>query len=74
MNTKIDLSALDGRIVYVKAVSVSDLPSEVREQAEGLETIFAVHNSDGEQLALVANQSLAFALARQNDMQPVTLH
>ena len=74
MNTKIDLSALDGRVVYVKPVPVSDLPSEVQEQAEGLETIFAVHNSDGEQLALVGNRSLAFALARQHDMEPVTLH
>lgn len=74
MNTKIDLGALDDHIVYVKPVSVSDLPSDVREQAEGLDTIFAVHNSDGEQLALVANQSLAFALAREHDMHPVTLH
>lgn len=74
MNTKINLGAIDGRIVYVKPVPVSDLPDELRQQAEGLETLFAVHNSDGEQLALVGNRSLAFALARQHDMLPVTLH
>lgn len=74
MNTKFDLSALGENLVYVKPVAVSELPSEVQEQAGELETIFAVHNSEGEQLALVANQSLAFELARQNDMTAVTLH
>ena len=74
MNTKFDLSALGDRIVYVKPVKVAELPAEVRAQAEALYEIYAVHNSEGEQLALVANRSMAFALARENDMLPVTLH
>ena len=64
----------ESRLVYVKPVSVADLPEEVQEQAEGLEVLFAVHDSDGQQLALVADRKLAFTLARQHDMQPMTLH
>lgn len=78
MNTQFrhhKLSADDeSRLVYVKPVSVVDLPEDVQEQAEGLEVLFAVHDSDGQQLALVADRKLAFTLARQHDMQPMTLH
>ena len=74
MNSKVDFSRLQGQMVYVKPVSVDDLPQEVQDQADGLETLFAVHNSEGQQLALVADRNLAFMLARQHDMVPVTLH
>jgi hypothetical protein len=62
------------RIVYVKAIDVTDLPQEVREQADGLSQLFAVHDADGQQLALVADRRLAFRLARQNDYAPVAVH
>ena len=74
MNTKHDLERLGEGMVYVKPVAVADLPEEVRDQAGDLERIFAVHNADGEQLALVADRHLAFMLARQHDMSPVTVH
>ena len=61
-------------LVYVRAVAVSDLPAEVQEQAEGLETLYALHRADGEQLALVKDRHLAFALALQNDLAPVAVH
>jgi hypothetical protein len=64
----------DKRIVYVKTVEVSDLPSEVRGKIEGLEHLYAVHDSSGQQLALVADRQLAFRLARQNDYAPVPVH
>lgn len=64
----------EARIVYVRPVLVADLPAEIREQAEGLDTLYAVHRPDGERLALVANRSMAFALARQNDFAPVNVH
>jgi len=67
-------AAQPGNIVYVRPVLVADLPSEVREQAEGIETLFAVHNAAGERLALVRDRKLAFVLARQNDMSPVHVH
>ena len=61
-------------IVYIRAVNVADLPQEMQEQAMGHETLYAVHTSNGERLALVRDRSLAFVLARQNDMEPVTVH
>ncbi len=62
------------RTVYVKAIAVTDLPREVRDQAEGLELLYAVHNSDGQQLALVGDRKLAFSLAREHDYAPVMVH
>jgi len=61
-------------IVYVRPVPVADLPAELQAQAEGLTVIYAVHRPDGERLALVADRNLAFALARQHDMAPVSVH
>ena len=75
MNTTYNFNAPDEKaIVYVRAVKVDELPAEVRDQAGGLETIYAVHNADGEQLALVRDRKLAYSLARQNDMKPVAVH
>lgn len=62
------------RIVYVRAVKVADLPQEVQDEAGGLEKLYALHDAGGERLALVRDRHLAFALARQNDMSPVTVH
>ncbi len=61
-------------IVYVRPVAVADLPEEVRLQAEGLDRLYAVHSSEGEQLALVRDRALAYVLARQNNMTPVAVH
>ena len=74
MNTKYDLHHMNSDIVYVKPVSVADLPDEMKNQVGDLETLFAVHNAEGEQLALVADRKLAFHLARENHLQPVTVH
>ncbi len=62
------------RIVYVKTIAVSDLPRDVRDQAEGLDQLYAVHDSKGQQLALVGDRKLAFTLARQHDYAPVMVH
>lgn len=61
-------------IVYVRPVNASDLPDDIREQIGELETLYAVHNSEGERLALVKDRGMAFMLARQHDMTPVTVH
>ena len=75
MDTKYDFGDNDAQaIVYVKPVAVSDLPEDVQAQAGGLETLYAVHDAGGEQLALVRDRALAFVLARQNNMTPVTVH
>ncbi|MGJ8618125.1 MAG: DUF1150 family protein [Sulfitobacter sp.] len=62
------------RTVYVKTIAVTDLPREVRDQAEGLELLYAVHNAQGQQLALVGDRKLAFTLAREHDYAPVMVH
>lgn len=83
MDTKYDLEKMLGEatngdqtrpIVYVRAVQVADLPEDLREQADGLGTVYAVHDADGERIALVRDRRLAFILARQNDMAPVNVH
>lgn len=75
MDTRYELQDADERaIVYVRPVKVNELPKEVRDHAGGLETIYAVHSAEGEQLALVKDRALAFVLARQNNMVPVTVH
>ena len=68
------LPELADNIVYVREVKTSELPEELRAQANGRETLYAVHSSEGERLALVADRSLAFILARQNELTPVTVH
>lgn len=75
MNTQFDFGdAGEQQIVYVRPVKVADLPDDIREQAEGIETLYAVHSAAGERLALVRDRNLAFVLARQNDLAPVTVH
>ncbi|WP_197917409.1 DUF1150 family protein [Thiosulfatihalobacter marinus] len=64
----------DDRIVYVRQVAVDELPEELRAQMPGIDTLYAVHKADGERLALVKDRKLAFVLARQNDLAPVTVH
>lgn len=75
MHAKYDFDKLvEGRTVYVRPVKIDELPDEVRRQMPGRDTLYAVHRADGERLALVKNRSLAFVLARQNDLAPVTVH
>ena len=64
----------DDRIVYVRSVNPEDLPDDVREQIGDADTLYAVHNEEGERLALVKERNLAFVMARQNDLTPVAVH
>lgn len=75
MNTKFDFGPeTEERIVYVRPVDVAELPEEVQAQVQGAEQLYAVHSADGERLALVRDRHMAFVLARQNDLAPVTVH
>ena len=49
-------------IAYVKLVNVDGNAG------------YAVHAADGTQMALIANRDLAFAVVRQNEMEPVSVH
>ena len=75
MNTPFDFKDSDqSNLVYVRPVEVSDLPDDVRDEIGDTKTIYAVHRADCERLALVKDRKLAFMLARQNDLAPVTVH
>ena len=78
MNMKHDFNTDDQALVYVRPVDVADLPAEVQEQVHdevpGADQLFAVHDAEGQQLALVADRKMAFHLARENDLQPVAVH
>jgi len=75
MDTKFDFGPEAGeRIVYVRPVAVADLPDDLRAQAAGMETIYALHDAQGARIALVADRRTAFLLARQNDLAPVSVH
>lgn len=69
-----NLPAPDDRIVYVREVKVADLPAEIQAEAGNATRLYAVHNAEGERLALVNDRNLAFVLARQHDYAPVTVH
>ncbi|KAA2312329.1 DUF1150 family protein [Pseudooceanicola sediminis] len=78
MEPKDNIEDVGEKVVYIRPVEAADLPEDVQEelseQAPGLTRLFAVHNSDGERLALVRDRATAFILARENDLAPVTVH
>jgi hypothetical protein len=49
-------------IAYVKPVVV-----------EGNES-YAIHAADGTQMALIGDRDIAFAVVRQNELEPVSVH
>lgn len=74
MYSKHDFKTLGANFIYLKPVAIADLPEEVRAQAGDVTTLFALHNTKGEQVALVASTDVASHLADANQMQLVTLH
>jgi hypothetical protein len=75
MDVKFDaMPQAERAIVYVRPVRVAELPADVQAKIGGLETVYSVNRTDGERLALVADRMLAFSLARQHEMDPVSAH
>ena len=75
MDTKFDFGDVSTETtVYIRPVQTSTLPQDIQEQIPGVETLYAVHDADGERLALVRERAMAFSLARQNEMTPVSVH
>lgn len=66
------IAAQDDRsIVYVREADRSALPEHLQ-GAPG--KFFAVHDLNGDCLAVTDDRKVAFALARQNDLNPVSVH
>ena len=75
MHSKYDFSHFDtDDLVYIKTVAVTELPLELQRQVGADKTLYAVHKADGERVAVVENRALAYSLARDNDLTPMTLH
>lgn len=63
-----------GRVVYIRPIDVAELPDALRQQVHGVTTLYAIGSETGERLALVRDRELAFVVARQNDLTPVSVH
>ena len=75
MDTKYEaLEDHPDRIVYVRPVPFSELPPEIRAQLAKGQPLYAICDENGERLALVKDRALAFAVARTNDFEPVSVH
>lgn len=74
MYMKHDLKRMGSNSIYLRPVAAADLPDDIRAQAGDAEVLFAVHNTKGEQVALVANTDVAVHLAAANKMNLVPMH
>ena len=75
MQSKYEFSYYDtDDLVYVRTVTTTELPLELQRHVGLEKTLYAVHKSDGERVAVVENRALAFVLARENNLTPVTAH
>ena len=64
----------ESRIAYIREVRKDTLPDEIRAQLDGARHVFGIHTEAGQCIALAADRRLAFLLARQNDLTPVSAH
>jgi hypothetical protein len=62
-----------GNTAYVRAVSAADLDSDIK-TPEGVDTLYALHDSEGRRLALFDNRDFAFQVAKQNDLTAMSAH
>lgn len=77
-----DFAELGGRkLVYIRTVAARDVMEDLLDdegeltlEIDGDDVLYSVHSSSGERLALVGNRELAFAAARQYEMNPVSVH
>lgn len=58
-------------IVYVREVAADEMPDELKGTPARL---YALHGAAGKRLAVAPDRRLAFALARRNDLTPLSVH
>lgn len=70
------LAALGGpNLVYIRTVEPRELQGVLpAELAETKGKFYAVHAADGTRVAVLTDREAAFIAARQNDMEPVSVH
>ena len=64
----------EGGIVYIREVPVESLPDPIRAQLDGVAHVWGVHTPTGDCVALARDRAMAFVVARQNDLTPVSAH
>ena len=77
-----EFAELGGRkLVYVRPVRVMDVADDLVEEETDITMdlpddaiLYSVHAANGERIALVGDRALAFAAARQHEMNPVSVH
>ncbi|MEM1397432.1 MAG: DUF1150 family protein, partial [Pseudomonadota bacterium] len=69
------------KLVYVRPVAVADVADDLVDDESDLTidlpddaVLYSVHAANGERIALVGDRALAFAAARQHEMNPVSVH
>jgi hypothetical protein len=75
IQSKYDFSHYDtGGLVYIKTVKASDLPLNLQQGVDPGKTLYSLHRPDCERMAIVPDRKLAFMLAREHDLTPLTVH
>ncbi len=62
MTSKAFLALGSMHVAYIKSVTVDG------------STAYAIHAADGQELAVFGEREIAFVAARQNDLEPVSVH
>ncbi len=65
-------------MVYIRPLEEDEietiLPPNVLAELDATEPLFAVHNANGDRIAIVEGRDAAFAAARAHSLQPTSLH
>ena len=66
------------KLVYVRPLPLEELetllPANAIAELDSTDDLFAVHDADGERLAIVEGREAAFAAARAHELVPASLH
>lgn len=65
---------LSSNIVYLRQVELAELPSDLLEQVDSAQQLYAVYHEDGEQIALIESVSLAKDLAEEHRFELHQVH
>ncbi len=81
MTASTDESTTSVRVVYVRPARASDIVRDIPGGAASLPfkldpnaIWYAVHDAEGDRLAVLDSREAAFAAARAHDMEPVSVH
>jgi len=65
---------LPSNVVYIRSIERAELPSEILETVAETVPLFAVFAEDGQQIAVVEDQEIAFELAKEHQFSLHSVH